>query len=133
MSIKICLLTLCLLSFACSRANAENKIQVVDKKEVLIGFVTHTETKRPVKDVTVTAYFESKKEKIVITGDEGDYSFDFLKPGTYKIVFEKAGFKKIVKEKIIIKTDEAFQINIEMVEIEAYDLMPSPFHFAAFK
>ena len=59
--------------------------------------------------------------------------FDELKPGTYKFVFEKAGFKKITKEKVVIKTDEAFQLNIEMIESSDYEIMPSPFSFAGVK
>ena len=84
------------------------------------------------KDVTVTAYLVSKKEKMVMTDDEGGFAFDELKPGTYKFVFEKAGFKKVTKEKVVVKTDEAFQLNIEMIESDTYDLMPSPFHFSDF-
>ena len=70
----------------------------------------------------------SRKEKVEITDDDGGFSFDELKPGIYKFVFEKAGFRKITKEKVVIKTDEAFQLNIEMIENSDYDIMPSPFH-----
>ena len=84
------------------------------------------------KDVVVTAYLVSKKEKIVITDEEGSFAFDELKPGTYKFIFEKAGFKKITKEKVVIKTDEAFQLNIEMIESNDFDIMPSPLLFADF-
>ena len=68
---------------------------------------------------------------MVLTDDEGGFAFDELKPGTYKFVFEKAGFKKVTKEKVVVKTDEAFQLNIEMIE-SSFDLMPSPFHFSDF-
>ena len=60
------------------------------------------------------------------------FSFDELKPGTYKFIFEKAGFKRVTKEKVVIKTDESFQMNIEMIETTQYDLAPSPFHFSDF-
>ena len=69
---------------------------------------------------------------MVLTDDEGGFAFDELKPGTYKFVFEKAGFKKVTKEKVVVKTDEAFQLNIEMIETGNFDLMPSPFHFSDF-
>ena len=69
----------------------------------------------------------SKKEKTTATDDDGNFNFDQLKPGTYKFIFEKSGYRKVTKEKIIIKTDEAFQMNIEMMEAEEYDIMPSPF------
>jgi len=74
----------------------------------------------------------SKKEKVVFTEDNGTYAFDELKPGTYKFIFEKAGFKKITKEKVVIKTNEAFQLNIEMITQNDFDILPSPFHFTDF-
>ncbi len=98
------------------------------KKEELNGVVIHSETKKPLKDVTVTAYLVSKKEKIELTDEDGGFAFDELKPGTYKFVFEKAGYRKITKEKVVIRTDEAFQLNIEMIENSDYEIMPSPFH-----
>jgi len=100
------------------------------KKDELNGYVTHSDTKKPLKDVSITAILASKKEKTVITDDDGSFNFDELKPGVYKFVFEKAGFKKITKEKVVIKTDEAFQMNIEMIEANDFDIVPSPFSFA---
>jgi hypothetical protein len=55
-----------------------------------------------------------------------------LKPGVYKFVFEKAGFKKVTKDKVVVRTDEAFQLNIEMIQDNGFDLMPSPLHFTDF-
>ncbi len=98
------------------------------KKDEVNGTVVHSETKKPLKDVTVTAYLVSKKEKISATNEIGEFAFDELKPGTYKFVFEKAGFRKVTKEKVVVKTDEAFQMNIEMIEAGDYDIMPSPFN-----
>lgn len=99
------------------------------KKDDVNGIVTDGEEKKPLKDVSITAYLSSKKEKIVLTDEDGGYSFDELKPGTYKFVFEKTGYKKVVKEKVIVKVDEAFQLKVEMLEDKDSDLMPSPFHF----
>jgi Carboxypeptidase regulatory-like domain len=96
------------------------------KKDELNGTVIHSETKKPVEGVSVTAILITKKEKVVATDEDGDYAFDDLKPGVYKFVFEKAGFKKITKDKVIVKTDEAFQMNIEMIELSDFDIMPSP-------
>lgn len=102
------------------------------KKSDIEGMVVHAENKKPLKDVNITAYLISKKEKAVHTDELGGYSFDALKPGTYKLVFEKAGFKRVTKEKVVIKTEEAFQLNIEMIENKDFDLVPSPLHFADF-
>src|SRR5687767_15427824 len=56
------------------------------------GNVLDAETKKPLKDVTITAYVSSKKEKHVLTDEMGRYGFDDLKPGVYKIVFEREGY-----------------------------------------
>ena len=132
MKIKFFLLTIALIGFVSVKAN--NVTGPGDegdgKKDELNGVVIHSETKKPLKDVNVTAYLVSKKEKITQTNDEGGFAFDELKPGTYKFVFEKAGYKKITKDKVVIKTDEAFQMNIEMIESNDFEIMPSPFSFS---
>jgi hypothetical protein len=99
------------------------------KREDIMGSVFNSEGKKPLKDVSVTAYLSSKKEKVVITDGSGAYSFDDLKPGIYKFVFEKDGFKKVVRENVCVKVDEGFQMDIEMVTDNAADVMPSPSHF----
>ncbi|MGC4036836.1 MAG: carboxypeptidase-like regulatory domain-containing protein [Chitinophagaceae bacterium] len=123
------LAVLALFGFAAAKANDCKPGGVVGKKNDINGSVTENEHKKPVSEVNVTAYLSSKKEKSVTTDVEGNYAFDDLKPGTYKFVFEKLGYKKVVKEKVIIKTDEAFQMNIEMIANNDFDLVPSPFHF----
>jgi hypothetical protein len=131
MKSKIFLLALSLFGFVGAKANTIDGPGAGDgKRDELNGTVIHAENKKPLKDVSITAYLVSKKEKVAVTNDEGGFAFDELKPGTYKFVFEKAGFKKIVKEKIVIKTDEAFQLNIEMIENSDFEIMPSPFNFS---
>lgn len=103
-------------------------------KNEMIGVVLHAESKKPLKEVTVTAYLNtSKKEKIVLTNPEGGFNFDELRPGTYRFVFEKTGFKKVTREKIVIKTDETFQLQVEMIEMGDYDILPSPFNISGFE
>ena len=127
---KLILLAGCLFGFIVAKANTNSDDPGIGKKEDVMGFVVHAESKKPLKDVSVTAYFVSRKEKIVLTEEDGSFSFDELKPGTYKFVFEKAGYRKITKEKVVIKTDEAYQLNIEMIESNDFDIMPSPSHFS---
>ena len=139
MKIRILFLAIGLLAFAAVKANAgpepgtgcDKPNNICDKKkgDEINGVIVDAESKKPIRDVSVTAYLVTKKEKSVTTDDEGGYSFDELKPGTYRFVFEKAGFKRVTKEKVVIKTDEAFQLNIEMIQNRDSDLMPSPFHF----
>lgn len=102
------------------------------KKNDLAGVILHGESKKPLKDVVVTAYLVSKKEKAVQTDETGNYGFEELKPGTYKFVFEKSGYKRVTKEKVVVKTDEGFQLNIEMIESKDFNLVPSPLLFADF-
>jgi len=99
------------------------------KKDDIMGSVTGAEGKKPLKDVCITAYLCSKKEKVVITDGTGAYSFDDLKPGVYKFVFEKEGYKKVIKEKVTVKVDEGFQLDIEMLQDTSTDVMPSTSHF----
>jgi uncharacterized membrane protein len=131
---KFLLIAVSLLGFAVANASADPdpSINGKGKKTDLAGFVLHGDNKKPLKDVNVTAYLVSKKEKTVTTDEVGNYSFDELKPGTYKFVFEKAGFKKVTREKVVVKTDEGFQLNIEMIENKDFELVPSPLHFAEF-
>jgi hypothetical protein len=133
MKSKIFLVTIALMGFVVAKANEIGPGESDGKKDELNGTIIHSETKKPLKDVSITAYLVSKKEKIALTDDEGGFAFDELKPGTYKFVFEKAGFKKITKEKVVIKTDEAFQMNIEMIENSDFEIMPSPFYFSGAK
>ena len=131
---RIFLLAMVLLGFAVSvKAGSVGPGDGNGKRDDIIGIVIHSETKKPLKDVSVTAYLVTKKEKIELTDEEGSFSFDDLRPGTYRFIFEKSGFKKVTKEKVVIKTDEAFQLNIEMIESNDFDIMPSPFHFSEIK
>ena len=93
------------------------------------GNIVDGDSKKPISEVTVTAYSANKKEKFVITDEWGRFEFDELKTGIYKLVFEKEGYRKVVREKVSIKTDETFQMRIEMIEADGFDLLPSPFQF----
>jgi len=134
---KFLLLVISLLGFAVAQANTgpdpdPSPCKEKNKKNEVNGVITHSDNKKPIRDVSVTAYSVTKKEKTVQTDDSGNFAFDELKPGTYRFVFEKAGFKRVTKEKVVVKTDEGFQMNIEMIENKDFELMPSPFHFSDF-
>jgi co-chaperonin GroES (HSP10) len=95
-----------------------------NKKSDIAGGVVHVDTKKPLSNVTVTAYSVTKKEKVVYTDANGNYSFSELKAGTYKLVFEKDGFKKVVREKVTIHPDEGCQLNIEMDDEDEFQIIP---------
>jgi hypothetical protein len=134
MKTKLLLLSFGLLAFGIANASGDpDPSTTKGKKDDIVGMVTfQNDAKKPIRDVNVTAYLVARKEKTVLTGEDGTYAFDELKPGVYKFVFEKAGFKKVTKDKVVVKTDEAFQLNIEMIQDNGFDLMPSPLHFTDF-
>jgi hypothetical protein len=96
------------------------------------GIVVSTVNKKTLKDVNVTVY-STKKEKVIITDANGNYSFDDLKPGTYKVVFEKSGYRKVVKEKVVIKGDDGLQLNVEMIEEGNFMFVPGVMDMSAFE
>ena len=132
MKSRILLLIVSLFAFILTRANATPG-DGIGKKEDVVGVVIHSDSKKPLKDVSVTAYLSSKKEKLVVTDEDGNFSFDDLKPGKYKFVFEKSGYKKVTKEKIIVTTDDAYQLDAEMIELTDFNIMPSPLHFSDYQ
>lgn len=102
------------------------------KKSDIIGGVFNFDTKKPISNVSVTAYSNAKKEKVIVTDSHGNFSFNDLKPGTYRFVFEKDGYKKVIREKYIARVDEAQQLNIQMEEHASFDFMPGPSQFFDF-
>lgn len=127
---KLFLLGFCLLGFLTVKAADPGPGTTCGKdKEDVTGTVVHADTKKPLKDVSITVYNVTKKEKVIVTDEDGMFSFDDLKPGTYKFVFEKAGFRKTTKEKVMVKVDEGFIMNIEMIENDDFQIIPSPGSF----
>ena len=127
-----------LLTFAgitgCLQSTATDTTTPDFPKEIneLSGSIVDLDSKKPLKDVSVTAYLSSKKEKQVVSDEFGRFGFDEMKSGVYKIVFEKEGYRKVIKEKVNIKADETFQFKIEMSESGEFNLMPSHFTFFDF-
>ena len=112
--------------FASAKTISPNDGLESTSKSDIAGGVIHSETKKPISNVVVTAYLSSKKEKVVVTDGNGNYNFDDLKPGTYKFIFEKDGYKKVMREKVVVKTDEAFQLNVELNEYSPFNFTPNP-------
>src|SRR4029079_17900905 len=79
MKYKLFFLTIAFTAFAfIARANTTDPSGngEENKKTDLAGGVIHTDTKKPLGNVSVTAYSTSKKEKVVYTDANGYYSFD---------------------------------------------------------
>jgi hypothetical protein len=107
-------------ALACTDPGDENG----NKKTDISGGVVHADTKKPLGNVIISAYSANKKEKVVQTDSHGNFSFDDLKSGTYKLVFEKEGFRKVTREKVLIRSDEGCQVNVELDELGGMLIMP---------
>ncbi|MEP7277506.1 MAG: carboxypeptidase-like regulatory domain-containing protein [Bacteroidota bacterium] len=121
-------LLLLFCSFFCF-ANAGGK----EKKEYpdMNGLVLEAETGKPMKDVNITAYSNTKKEKVAISNASGSFALMDLKPGVYKFVFQKDGFEKVTRDKMVLKQNVGYQLTIQMLPEESlFDLMPSPLRFS---
>ena len=88
MTLKLLLLSAfaVVTSFA-AKANTNPGESGDAKKTDIAGGVFHSDSRKPINNVSVTAYLTSKREKIAFTDGNGSYAFDDLKPGTYKLVF----------------------------------------------
>jgi 5-hydroxyisourate hydrolase-like protein (transthyretin family) len=113
-----------------AKANTSNGENL--KKKEIAGSVINQTSKKPVANVTVTAYLSNRKEKVATSDANGNYSFDELKPGVYKFTFEKNGYKKQTKEKTI-RAEEEVELNIYLEEHTSFDFMPGPGHFIDFE
>lgn len=123
------ILFLLLLSSVISFANNGEKGKKEDPD--MNGLVVAAETGKPLKDVSVTAYFNSKKEKVVTSNANGNFSLTDLKPGVYRFVFQKEGYEKVTREKVVMKQNEDCQLSIQMFyEENVFDLVPSPLRFS---
>jgi len=128
MKYKLFILTMVFAATAfVARANNTDPSADENRKTDIAGGVIHTDTKKPLGNVSVTAYSSSKKEKVVYTDANGLYSFSELRAGTYRLVFEKDGYKKVTREKVTIRPDEGCQLNVEMDDEEEFRLLPGSF------
>src|SRR5688500_18891499 len=105
MKLKLLLLTcFALLTGMVTRANTDPGTgEESAKKADLLGAVVHSETRKPVNSVSVTArHLATKKEQMVLTDANGNYTFSDLQAGTYKFIFAKDGYRKVIREKVVI-------------------------------
>ncbi|MEI6946216.1 carboxypeptidase-like regulatory domain-containing protein [Paraflavisolibacter sp. H34] len=130
---KMLLLLGCFIA-ACTGVKAngtepgEPPAETIRKKDVN-GGVFHSQSKKPLENVSVTAFSKVKKEQVAHTNRSGNYTFNGLQPGVYKLVFEKDGFKKVTKEKVVVKTDETYQMDVEMIREKDFIFLPGTFSF----
>jgi hypothetical protein len=124
------LLACCMAAGFGARANGTDPGEpAAIRKTDVNGDVFHSQSKKPLEHVSVTAYSRIKKEKVAHTNSRGNYAFDGLQPGVYKLVFEKEGYKKVTKEKVVVKTDETYQMDVEMIREKDFIFFPGTFSF----
>jgi hypothetical protein len=87
------LFAICTLGCLQSKANDIEPGNPEKSINEVAGNIFDGDSKKALKEVTVTAYSANKKEKVSV------------------------------------KADETFQMRIEMIEADGFDLMPSPFQF----
>lgn len=130
---QLLLISILFLSACYAKANGTNPSNGEENSKAdVMGSVLHHDTKKPLSNVSVTAYTANKKESVAVTDSHGNFSFNDLKPGTYKFVFEKSGYRKVTREKTITRIDEGFELDILLEEQNDYDFRPGPAHLYEF-
>lgn len=127
LSLLLAIIFTCSSAAVFARNNANNDHRCC--KNDLSGGVMQAQTKKPLNKVIVTVYTADKKEKVVVTDNNGNYALNDLKPGMYRLVFEKEGYKKVVKEKVVIGSQEVSQLNVEMAENDDFRIIPGQLFF----
>ncbi len=122
---------ICLIMASAALANVPGTPLCNNADAALVnGKVVDKDSRKPLKNVNVTAVMQSKTEKTVSTDSNGNFYFIMLKPGTYHLVFEKEGYKKVVKDKVEVKEKRPVKISVEMFEfVPISDRGPSAWHF----
>lgn len=101
-----------------------------ESKNEIMGSVYSQENRKPLRDVVVTAFHTAqKKEFRAVTDQQGNFSFNDLKPGMYRLSFDREGYRKVNRDKVLVKTDDGFQINVGMEEDNDFEWMPGTFNF----
>lgn len=96
------------------------------------GGVREAGQRKPLQQVTVTAISEDAKiRKTAITDEQGNYIFEGLRAGRYKLIFQKDGYKKVVREHILAEDNCGFELKVEMSRRESFQTIPGILLFGA--
>lgn len=100
-------------------ASANNNEPKEDKKgePSINGYVSDSESKKPVQGVTVSISGKGQDKKETITTDaSGNFKSNQLTPGEVTITLEKKGYRTYRKEGVMIKEGTTLRINMDMEE-----------------
>ncbi|PTL78164.1 VWA domain-containing protein [Vitiosangium sp. GDMCC 1.1324] len=83
---------------------------------VIIGMVISAETKKPLRDVVVTATSPSLQgEQVVVTDAQGNFRFPQLPPGVYTLRFDRESFRPFSRSDIQLRPDSTIRVKVELL------------------
>ncbi|HUL58102.1 MAG TPA: TonB-dependent receptor [Anaeromyxobacteraceae bacterium] len=83
---------------------------------VVIGVVTDTSTGKPIVGALVVASSPSLQgEQTAVTDPSGNYRFDLLPPGQYKIVASLDGYKPFERNDVVVRISKTLKVPMSMV------------------
>jgi len=82
---------------------------------VVIGVVTDTSTGKPIVGALVVASSALQGEQTAVTDPAGNYRFDLLPPGQYKLVAQLDGYKPFERNDVNVKLGKTLKVPMSMV------------------
>lgn len=96
------------------------------------GGVVEAGLRKPLNNVSVVAISRETMERRTVTTDSnGEYYFEDLKAGRYKLIFQKGGYKRVVWDDVLVQDDCGFRIKVEMTRKESFQIIPGLLLFGA--
>lgn len=90
-----------------------------DKEELpgaIYGVVTDKDTGEPIfASVTLQGYYQEEWHDWIrtVSGNDGQYGFDDLKPGTYKLYVTKPGYEDLLSNEIVVQSGQTVRFDMQ--------------------
>ncbi len=82
----------------------------------IIGVVTDASTGKPLTGALVVATSPSLQgEQTAVTDPAGNYRFDLLPPGQYKVAVQLEGYKPFDRTDVVLNVDKTLKVSLSMV------------------
>lgn len=82
------------------------------------GCITDKATGEPIKTAGVELLPTGIK---TITGSEGQYEFNDIDPGVYKLHITKTGYEELVSNEIVVKSEKTAQGDVQLEKLPSTD------------
>ncbi len=82
------------------------------------GYITDKATGEPIKTAGVELLPTGIK---TITGSEGQYEFNDIDPGVYKLHITKTGYEELVSNEIVVKSEKTAQGDVQLEKLPSTD------------